>query len=680
MAKQDAGKARGTDGTKLVIVESPAKAKTIGGYLGPGYVVEASIGHIRELPPNAAAVPRSTRASHGRVSAWTSTTISSPSTSSAPTASSRSPNFGAWSRTRPRSTSPRTRTARARPSPGTWSRRSNRACRSSGWSSTRSRPARSPRRSRTHVTSTSSSSTPSAPARSSTGSTGTRSARSCGRRCCRDCRRGGCSPSRPAWSSSASANGWPSTARNTGTSRARCADRAQAERPRHLQRHAGQRRRHPAGHRARLRPGHRPGAVQRAAPRRGGCARARRPARGPRVLGHRRRGEAVPPPAVPAVHDEHPAAGGRPQVPLVVGDGDARGAAVVRERLHHLHAHRLDEPVDDGAPRRGHRRASSTATRMFPPNRGSIRARSRTPRRRTRPSVRPATRSALPARSRTSCPPTSPSLRADLAAHARIADGRRGRHDGVGAHRRDLDDRRVGRVHDQRPHDHVPRLPARVRRGRGRAGRFSERLVGQRRCGAPAAATGPRRRARGARVRGGRDTTNPPARYTEPSLVKAMEELGVGRPSTYASIMQTIQDRGYVFKKGAALSRRGRRSRSSGCSSRTSRGWWTTGSPPRSRTTWTTSPTASDRASTGCAGSTSAPTTARRTRSGSPRRAVSAADRVAAGGDRRARGQLDPAQRQWCRCRVGRYGPYLERGSGDPASARPSRTASRRTS
>jgi DNA topoisomerase-1 len=47
--------------------------------------------------------------------------------------------------------------------------------------------------------------------------------------------------------------------------------------------------------------------------------------------------------------------------------------------------------------------------------------------------------------------------------------------------------------------------------------------------------------------------TNPPARYTEPSLVKAMEELGVGRPSTYASIMQTIQDRGYVWKKGPAL-------------------------------------------------------------------------------------------------------------------------------
>jgi DNA topoisomerase-1 len=48
-------------------------------------------------------------------------------------------------------------------------------------------------------------------------------------------------------------------------------------------------------------------------------------------------------------------------------------------------------------------------------------------------------------------------------------------------------------------------------------------------------------------------TTSPPARYTEPSLVKEMVELGVGRPSTYASIMQTVQDRGYVWKKGQAL-------------------------------------------------------------------------------------------------------------------------------
>jgi len=47
--------------------------------------------------------------------------------------------------------------------------------------------------------------------------------------------------------------------------------------------------------------------------------------------------------------------------------------------------------------------------------------------------------------------------------------------------------------------------------------------------------------------------TKPPARYTEASLVRKMEELGVGRPSTYASILGTIQDRGYVWKKGTAL-------------------------------------------------------------------------------------------------------------------------------
>ncbi|MGH9018823.1 MAG: topoisomerase C-terminal repeat-containing protein, partial [Acidimicrobiales bacterium] len=48
-------------------------------------------------------------------------------------------------------------------------------------------------------------------------------------------------------------------------------------------------------------------------------------------------------------------------------------------------------------------------------------------------------------------------------------------------------------------------------------------------------------------------TTQPPARYTEASLVKNLEELGVGRPSTYASILGTIQERGYVWKKGSAL-------------------------------------------------------------------------------------------------------------------------------
>src|SRR4029453_6703737 len=48
-------------------------------------------------------------------------------------------------------------------------------------------------------------------------------------------------------------------------------------------------------------------------------------------------------------------------------------------------------------------------------------------------------------------------------------------------------------------------------------------------------------------------TTVPPARYTEPTLGRALEERGIGRPSTYAAILSTIVDRGYVFKKGTAL-------------------------------------------------------------------------------------------------------------------------------
>ena len=54
-------------------------------------------------------------------------------------------------------------------------------------------------------------------------------------------------------------------------------------------------------------------------------------------------------------------------------------------------------------------------------------------------------------------------------------------------------------------------------------------------------------------VKPGRHFTEPPPRYTEASLVKELELKGIGRPSTYAPIISTIQDRGYVTREGKAL-------------------------------------------------------------------------------------------------------------------------------
>jgi DNA topoisomerase-1 len=54
-------------------------------------------------------------------------------------------------------------------------------------------------------------------------------------------------------------------------------------------------------------------------------------------------------------------------------------------------------------------------------------------------------------------------------------------------------------------------------------------------------------------VLAGESTTQPAARHTEATLVKELEARGIGRPSTYATIIQTIQDRGYVWHKGPAL-------------------------------------------------------------------------------------------------------------------------------
>jgi DNA topoisomerase-1 len=56
-----------------------------------------------------------------------------------------------------------------------------------------------------------------------------------------------------------------------------------------------------------------------------------------------------------------------------------------------------------------------------------------------------------------------------------------------------------------------------------------------------------------ANIRAEGHSTKPPARYTEATLIKELEEREIGRPSTYASIIGTILNRGYVYKKGTAL-------------------------------------------------------------------------------------------------------------------------------
>jgi len=86
-------------------------------------------------------------------------------------------------------------------------------------------------------------------------------------------------------------------------------------------------------------------------------------------------------------------------------------------------------------------------------------------------------------------------------------------------------------------------------------------------------------------------TTKPPARFTEPSLISALEELGIGRPSTYTSIIKTIQDRGYVWRKGSALVPSWIAFAVIGWST-TSAGSSTTTSPRRWRTSSTRSPPA----------------------------------------------------------------------------------------
>jgi DNA topoisomerase I len=101
------------------------------------------------------------------------------------------------------------------------------------------------------------------------------------------------------------------------------------------------------------------------------------------------------------------------------------------------------------------------------------------------------------------------------------------------------------------------------------------------------------RRRRGARAARRPDAKSTPRsrrpRYTEASLTRTLEEKGIGRPSTYASIIETIQARDYVFKKGNALVPSWTAFPWFACWKTTCRHWSTTNSRPKWKTTWTPS-------------------------------------------------------------------------------------------
>ena len=441
-------------------------------------------------------------------------------------------------------------------------RPSSRRSRCAGWSSTRSPRRPSPAPSPTRASSTPPWSTPRRPGASSTGSTATRSARCCGRRSCRSCPRAACSRSPPGSWSSASGRGWRFRAAGYWDARGhlrrpearRGTDEGEPRRSRATPRRVDD---EPRRHRPRLRRRDRPARPATS------CTSTRRAPAGSRpgsraaVQRHPGRREALPPPSVRAVHDLDAAAGGRPQAALVLGADDAGGAAAVRERPHHLHAHRLHEPVRDGAQRRARSRpASSTATPSCRPRRGAYKSKVKNAQE-AHEAIRPAgdnfrTPGQLAAqlvRRRV------PALRAHLAAHRRLPDGRRGR-----ARPRAI--RLAGRSSTDEPSSSPPAAapsPSRASCGptsRPRRGQRRERRRRQRkrRCRAPLTRSSDGLQLDTRELEPEGHTTTPPARYTEASLVKRGSRSSASAgPSTYASIIQTIQDRGYVWKKGSAL-------------------------------------------------------------------------------------------------------------------------------
>ena len=243
------------------------------------------------------------------------------------------------------------------------------------------------------------------------------------------------------------------------------------------------------------------------------------------------------------VHDEHAPAGGEPQARLQPEADDVGRPAAVRGRrdgrrpgrAHHLHAHRLDgdRRRRDGRGARRHRRALRPALHDAQGPRLPDQVEGRPGGPRGDPADELRARSGVARRAYLKSDEAAP-LPAHLAARPRLADGRQGDGDDdveLTAGRYGLRATATRTVFDGFSRVYTE-------------GRDDEAEEGEEERTAPVLAAGDVTTVD--EVRPTQHFTEPPPRYTEATLIKALEEHGIGRPSTYAATISTITDRGYV--------------------------------------------------------------------------------------------------------------------------------------
>ena len=271
--------------------------------------------------------------------------------------------------------------------------------------------------------------------------------------------------------------------------------------------------------------------------------------------GHERRVEALHAPPGGAVHDLDAAAGGRAQAALLRPPDHERRAGAVRERLHHLYANRLVDAVAAGARTRRARQAAKLYGAETVPDKPRVYASKSKNAQEAHEAIRPAgdvfrTPAELSSVLRgNDCKLYDLIWKRTVA--SQMADAK-GSTASVTIAARDRRWTAGGTAPSSRRAAPSSRSAASCRHTK----RATTRSATSRQSAAEAKLpplTEGQMLALQSRSRPRATRPAPPPRYTEASLVKTLEELGIGRPSTYASIISTIVDRGYVTPRGTAL-------------------------------------------------------------------------------------------------------------------------------